>query len=45
MLIGLNRFKACITDMGGGKWLLNNKPEFFGSAQNIGLGTLVLVVA
>jgi xanthine permease XanP len=44
MLIGLSLVKAGITDMGGGKWLLDNKPEFFGSAQNLGLGVLVLVV-
>ncbi len=30
--------------MAGGQWLLDNKPEFFGSAQNLGLGILVLVV-
>jgi xanthine permease XanP len=44
MLIGLSLVKAGITDMGGGKWLLDNKPEFLGSAQNLGLGVLVLVV-
>ena len=44
MLIGLSLVKAGITDMAGGKWLLDNKPEFFGSAQNLGLGVLVLVV-
>ena len=44
MLIGLSLVKVGITDMAGGKWLLDNKPEFFGSAQNLGLGILVLVV-
>ena len=44
MLIGLSLLKAGITDMAGGKWLLDNKPEFFGAAQNLGLGVLVLVV-
>ena len=44
MLIGLSLVKAGITDMGGGKWLLDSKPEIFGSAQNLGLGVLVLVV-
>ena len=44
MLIGLSLVKVGITDMAGGKWLLDNKPEFFGSAQNLGLGVLVLVV-
>ena len=44
MLIGLSLVKVGITDMAGGKWLLDNKPEFFGSAQNLGLGILVLLV-
>lgn len=42
--IGLSLIKVGITDMAGGQWLLDNKPEFFGSAQNLGLGFLVLVV-
>ena len=44
MLIGLSLVKVGITDMAGGQWLLDNKPEFFGSAQNLGLGILVLLV-
>ena len=44
MLIGLSLVKVGITDMAGGQWLLDNKPEFFGSAQNLGLGILVLMV-
>ena len=44
MLIGFSLFKAGITNMAGGKWLLDNKPELFGSTQNISLGVLVLVV-
>ena len=44
MLIGLSLVKVGITDMAGGKWLLDHKPEFFGSAQNLGLGVLVLIV-
>ena len=44
MLIGLSLVKVGITDMAGGQWLLDNKPEFFGSAQNLGLGILVLIV-
>ena len=44
MLIGLSLVKVGITDMAGGQWLLDNKPEFFGSAQNLGLGLLVLLV-
>ena len=44
MLIGLSLVKVGITDMAGGQWLLDNKPEFFGSVQNLGLGILVLIV-
>ena len=44
MLIGLSLVKVGITDMAGGQWLLDNKPQFFGSAQNLGLGILVLIV-
>ena len=44
MLIGLSLVKVGITDMAGGKWLLDNKPEFFGTAENLGLGILVLLV-
>ena len=29
MLIGFSLLKAGITDMAGGKWLLDNKPELF----------------
>jgi len=42
-LIGLSLVKVGITDMAGGKWLLDNKPELFGSAQNLSLAFLVLI--
>ena len=42
--IGLSLIKVGITDMAGGQWLLDNKPELFGSLENLGLGLLVLVV-
>ena len=42
-LIGLSLIKIGITDIGGGQWLLSNKPEFFGSATNLGLAFVVLL--
>lgn len=42
-LIGLSLIRVGITDIGGGQWLLNNKPEFFGSAQNLTLAAIVLI--
>lgn len=42
-LIGLSLIKIGITDIGGGQWLLTNKPEFFGSATNLGLALVVLL--
>ncbi|MGL1957556.1 MAG: purine permease [Colwellia sp.] len=42
-LIGLSLIRVAITDIGGGQWLLNNKPEFFGSANNLGLAVIVLL--
>ena len=44
MLIGLSLVKVGITDMAGGQWLLDNKPQFFGTVENLGLGVLVLLV-
>ena len=41
-LIGLSLIKVGISDLGGGVWLLNNKPEFFASPTNLGLGFTVL---
>jgi xanthine permease XanP len=45
-LIGLSLIKVGLTDLGGGKWLLDNKPEFFASSQNLafGLGVLAIIV-
>lgn len=42
-LIGLSLIKVGITDIGGGQWLLDNKPQFFASAQNLILAGVVLV--
>lgn len=42
-LIGLSLIRVGITDIGGGQWLLNNKPEFFGSAQHLILAAIVLI--
>ena len=42
-LIGLSLVRVGITDIGGGQWLLNNKPELFGNAQNLTLAMIVLV--
>ena len=42
--IGLSLIKVGITDMAGGQWLLDNKPEFFGTLENLGLGFMVLVI-
>ncbi len=41
-LIGLSLVKVGLTDMAGGKWLLDNKPEQFGSPQNLFIAFLVL---
>lgn len=43
-LIGLSLIRVGITDIGGGQWLMDNKPEFFGSTQNLLMAGLVLVV-
>ena len=43
-LIGLSLVKVGLTDMAGGTWLLNNKPELFGSIQNLSLAFLVLII-
>ncbi len=42
-LIGLSLIRVGITDIGGGQWLLTNKPELFGSGQNLALAAIVLV--
>jgi xanthine permease XanP len=43
-LIGLSLVKVGIMDMAGGQWLLDNKPDLFGSAQNLFLAFLVLFI-
>lgn len=42
-LIGMSLIKVGITDIGGGQWLLDNKPEFFAGSKNIILAAIVLV--
>lgn len=42
--IGLSLIKVAVTDMCGGAWLLKNKPELFGSFENLGLSLGVLIV-
>ncbi len=43
-LIGLSLIKVGISDLGGGVWLMNNKPELFASPTNLGLGFGVLAI-
>lgn len=43
-LIGMSLIKVGITDIGGGQWLLDNKPEFFASGTNLLLAGIVLIV-
>ena len=43
-LIGMSLIKVGITDIGGGAWLLNNKPELFANPQNLMLAGIVLIV-
>jgi xanthine permease XanP len=43
-LIGMSLIKVGITDIGGGQWLLDNKPEFFAGSTNLMLAGIVLVV-
>ena len=42
-IIGISLIKVGLTDLAGGQWLLENKPEFWGSLSNLGLGFLVLI--
>ncbi len=41
--IGLSLIKVGLTDVGGGAWLLANKPEVFANPQNLTLAGIVLV--
>jgi len=43
-IIGISLIKIGFIDMAGGVWLMNNKPEFFASFENLFLGALVLVI-
>jgi xanthine permease XanP len=43
-LIGLSLIRVGITDIGGGQWLLDNKPQFFASGQNLSLAAIVLII-
>ena len=43
-LIGMSLIRVGMTDIGGGQWLLDNKPEFFASPVNLMLAGIVLVV-
>ena len=43
-LIGISLVKVGFMDMAGGKWLFDNKPELFGTAQNLFLAFLVLII-
>jgi len=44
ILIGISLVKVGFMDMAGGKWLFDNKPELFGTAQNLFLAFLVLII-
>jgi len=41
-IIGVSLIKVGFTDLAGGKWLMDNKPEFFGSFENLTLGFIVM---
>lgn len=43
-LIGMSLIKVGLTDVGGGAWLLANKPELFANPQNMMLAGIVLFV-
>ncbi|OIQ50904.1 Xanthine permease XanP [Pseudodesulfovibrio hydrargyri] len=43
-LIGMSLIKVGLTDVGGGAWLLRNKPELFASPMNLTLAGIVLLV-
>lgn len=42
-LIGMSLIKVGITDIGGGAWLLGNKPDVFANPTNLMLAGIVLV--
>ena len=43
-IIGISLIKVGFTDLAGGKWLMDNKPEFFASFENLALGFIVMIV-
>lgn len=42
-IIGISLIKVGFTDLAGGKWLMDNKPEFFASFENLFLGAIVMI--
>ena len=42
-LIGLSLVRTAVTDIGGGQWLLTNKPEIYANATNLSLAALVII--
>jgi xanthine permease XanP len=42
-IIGISLVKVGMIDLAGGKWLMDNKPEFWGSMSNLFLGFLVMI--
>ncbi len=42
-IIGVSLVKVGMIDLAGGKWLMDNKPEFWGSMSNLFLGFLVMI--
>ncbi|OQX29511.1 MAG: xanthine permease XanP [Spirochaeta sp. LUC14_002_19_P3] len=43
-LIGLSLIRVGITDMGGGQWLMDNKPEFYATGANLAMAFSVLAI-
>jgi xanthine permease XanP len=43
-IIGISLIKVGFTDLAGGKWLMDNKPEFFASFENLFLGVIVMII-
>jgi len=45
LMIGISLLKVGFMYAGGGGWLMNNKPEFFGNANHLFISFTVLIVA
>ena len=43
-IIGISLIKVGFTDLAGGKWLMDHKPELFASFENLFLGTFVMAI-